>query len=217
MLIEDDVDIQIINRNLFENAGYNVIGAQTLKEALSYLQSNTPDLIILDIMLPDGSGLDFCRELRGSRSVPPVLLLSAKSQSPDIVEGLRAGGDAYLSKPYDLDVLLANAEALLRRTENITEKLIKGPLMLDILADIAYLDGENMSLSPKEFSLLLLFAQNEGVVMSAYYLYEKIWKAPMGSDSQAIKKSISRLRSKLDGKGFRIESQYGEGYYFESI
>ena len=217
LMVEDDRDIMRLNRGLFHNAGYEVLEAETVAATVEILRNRIPDLIVLDIMLPDGSGLELCEKLRKNSNEPPILFLSAKNQPSEMVEGLRAGGDDYLPKPYDLDVLLARVEALLRRSGRIAEKLTKGALMLDIMADAASLGGEDMLLTQKEFSVLLLFAQNEGRIISAESLYGKVWKQPMAGDSQSIRTIVSRLRLKLNGSGYDIDSLYKEGYCFHEI
>lgn len=173
-----------------------------------------PDLIVLDIMLPDGSGLDFIAQLRRYSRVP-VLLLTGLTTPEDVVRGLRLGGDDYLAKPYDFGVLLARVEALLRRAEQIPEKLTRDRLSLDVAAGTAALDGADLLLTQKEFALLLLFAQNEGRFIRAEYLYEKVWNQPMAGDSQVFRKTLHNLRRKIEGGGWQVEWSRGEGYCFE--
>ncbi len=214
LLVEDNKRILYGNKRMFEWAGYETDAALTLADARKACDVQMPDLIVLDIMLPDGRGLDFMNELRRHSQVP-VLLLTGLTAPEDIVRGLTAGGDDYLTKPYDFDVLLARAEALLRRAENIPEKLTRGRLSFDIMADVAMLDGVDLLLTQKEFALLLIFAQNEEHYISADYLYEKVWKAPQSGNSQALKKTIHRLREKIKDSGWCIEWERGEGYSFE--
>jgi DNA-binding response OmpR family regulator len=215
LLVEDDSDIQAVNREMLELRGYGVRAAMNLAEAREKLEDGKPDAIVLDIMLPDGSGLDFLKELRENSDVP-VLLLTALGDSGDVVRGIRAGGDDYLPKPYDYDVFAARIEALLRRSSRSREANIvtKGPLTLDVVAGQALLSGEDLQLSQKEFAALLLLAQNEGKVLSAEFLYETIWKTAMGGDNRAIQQTVSRLRKKIEHAGFSIRTLRGEGYTF---
>lgn len=194
--------------------GYEVISALTIAHARSAIQKQMPDLFVLDIMLPDGSGLDFLAELR-RHTRAPVLLLTGLTTPKDIVRGLTAGGDDYLAKPYDFGVLLARVEALLRRAEKIPEKLVRGRLCLDVAADVATFDGNDLLLTQKEFLLLQIFVQNEGRFITAEYLYEKVWKQPMTGDSNALRSTLKRLRAKLEGSGYCIALSKGEGYQFE--
>lgn len=214
LLVEDNEQIMRGNERMLTRRGYEVITALTLTEARSAIQAQMPDLFVLDIMLPDGSGLDFMVELR-RYSQAPVLLLTGLTTTEDIVRGLSQGGDDYLAKPYDFGVLLARVEALLRRAENVPEKLVRGRLSLDVAADVATFDGVDLLLTQKEFVLLLIFIQNEERFVSAEYLYEKAWKAPLSGDSQALKKTIHRLREKIAGSGWHIVWSRGEGYSFE--
>lgn len=214
LLVEDNEKIMQGNQRMLLRRGYVVASALTLTEARREFEAQTPDLIVLDIMLPDGSGLDFMAELRQYSKVP-VLLLTGLTTPEDVVRGLTAGGDDYLSKPYDFGVLLARVEALLRRAEQIPEKLTRDRLSLDVAAGAATLDGVDLLLTQKEFALLLIFTQNAGRFISAEYLYEKVWKQPMASDSQAFRKILQRLREKIKDSGWRIEMSRGEGYSFE--
>ena len=214
LLVEDNEQIMQGNERMLKRRGYEVITALTLAQARIAICAQMPDLFVLDIMLPDGSGLDFMAELR-KYSQTPILLLTGLTTPEDIVRGLTAGGDDYLAKPYDFGVLLARVEALLRRAQQVPEYIHKGRLRLDVTADVATLDGDDLLLSQKEFSLLLIFLQNEERFISAEYLYEKVWKQPMTVDSNALRSTLKRLRVKLEGSGYRITLSRGEGYQFE--
>lgn len=215
LFVEDNEKIMSNNLWFFNRAGYMAIATLTLNDARASLNECRPDVIVLDIMLPDGSGLDFIRELRASDKADiPVLLLTGLSERDDIVRGLSEGGDDYLTKPYDFQVLLARVEALVRRSERVPETIIKDRLSLDLTANIAFLDKTDLLLAQKEFALLLIFAQNEGRFISAEYLYKKVWKG-LTNDSQALKLAIHRLRTKINGSGWFIEWSRGEGYCFQ--
>ena len=215
LLVEDNEKIMAGNKRFFARRGYDVAAALTLAETRALIDGQKPDVIVLDIMLPDGSGLDFIRELReGENANIPVLLLTGLTTKKDILRGLTEGGDDYLTKPYDFHILLARVEALLRRAERVPEIITKGRLTLDIMADMAILDGRDLLLAKKEFALLLIFAQNEGRFISAEYLYEKVWKAPLPEGSNVLNANIHRLRLKIEGSGWYIEWLRGEGYCF---
>ena len=251
LLVEDNEQILRGNERMLKRRGYTVAAALTLAEARMSLEEQIPAAIVLDIMLPDGSGLDFLRELRMANgelrikekeqsqlsiinsqlatrqsqlsilnsqlSNIPILLLTGLTTPEDVIRGLSGGGDDYLAKPYDFGVLLARLEALLRRAGLIPKTLTKGALLLDIIANRAFLDGSDMLLSPKEFALLLLMVQNEGRPLSAASLYEAIWKLPLGADTSVIRTAVSRLRQKL-GCEFSIENDKQEkGYIFTQI
>lgn len=216
LLVEDNEQILYGNERMLRRRNYDVITALTLSEARKRMDETTPDAIVLDIMMPDGSGLDFMRELR-EKSAIPILLLTGLATSEDIVHGLAEGGDDYLTKPYDFSVLLARIEALLRRAKKIPDILQKDSLKLDIVAQQAFLDGEDMLLRPKEFALLLMFIQNEGKVLDPQYLYQKVWNTDMNADNSTLKMHISTVRKRLEKKnyGYKITNIRGEGYRFE--
>jgi DNA-binding response OmpR family regulator len=214
LLVEDNRRIQQNNRALFERSGYVVRLAMNLAEARKELAAGLPDVVVLDITLPDGNGLDILKDLRRSSGIP-VLLLTARDSPEDTVAGLDAGSDDYLSKPYNIKVLRARVEALLRRASKVPETIVMDRLSFDVTASIAMLDGQDLMLTQKEFAMLLLFVQNEEQFMSAEYLYEKVWGSSMADDRNAIKGVIKRLRSKIDGSGYRIVWSRGEGYGFD--
>ena len=216
LLVEDNKKIMRGNQRLFGLAGYETVAALTLSEARARLSESRPDAIVLDIMLPDGSGLGFMQELRqGENAGIPVLLLTGLTTPEDIIRGLTFGGDDYLTKPYDFAVLLARVEALLRRAQRVPEVIAEGRLSFDITAGVVMLDGVDLLLNKKEFALLLLFFQNPERYMSGEYLYEKVWNAPMNGNPQALKSTLTRLRGKISGSGWNIASSRGEGYIFE--
>lgn len=216
LLVEDNEKIMFVNKQMFEWEGYEVAEATTLAEARVSISERRPDAIVLDIMLPDGSGLKFLQELReNKKSDIPVLLLTGLTEKEDIVRGLRAGGDDYLTKPFDFPVLLAHIETLLRRSARVPEIIIKGRLSLYVTAGVALLDETDLLLTQKEFALLLVFAQNEERFINAEYFYEKVWKSPLANNNNALKTTINRLKNKIEGSGWRIDWSRGEGYRFE--
>jgi len=214
LLVEDNPHIQQANRKALVMRGYHVLEAETLAQGRELLLKEQPDLIILDVMLPDGSGLGLCEEIRKDSNIP-ILFLSGLKEEKEIIDGFESGGDVYLTKPYGLNVLVKNVEALLNRSKNIPDMLVKGRLILNIISNIVTLDGKDLLLSPKEFSLLLLFAQHEGETMSAEYIYEKVWKAPLGNNKGAFEKTISVLRKKITLSGYEIDFKRGQGYSFK--
>jgi DNA-binding response OmpR family regulator len=215
LLVEDNREILEANKNLLiQCGGYRVRLARNLAETRERLAEAEPDLIVLDIMLPDGNGLDFLEELRRDTDIP-VLLLTALGGPGDTAKGLRAGGDDYLTKPYDNDELLARIESLLRRVSRQSKTLIKGRLMLNVNSGMAFIDGRDLMLSPKEFAVLLFLAQNEGKTVNAENIYQEVWGLPL-YNKQTLKNRISELRKKLEDatSDCYIESVRGEGYCF---
>jgi len=216
LMVEDGPIVQANNKKMLERRGYIVRQAYALGEARAIIAQEMPRAIVLDINLPDGSGLDFLRELRKTSNVP-VLMLTALGTPQDIINGLEAGGDDYLPKPYDLAVFLMRLEALLRRASKVPDWLSVGPIRIDMASNKAYLNNEDMGLQQKELSLLQQFIQYPEEMLSAEYLYEKIWGQKMLGQDNALKVAISKLRSKLHDSGFTITVSRGEGYCFERV
>ena len=205
---------------MLESRGFSVETAMTLSAARTFFERKTrrgnrlPDVVILDIGMPDGSGLDFLRELRRTSKIP-VLLLTGFGEAKDVVLGFQTGCDDYLPKPYTFEVLYVRLLHLMQNTSQVPETVSRGLLTLWLTSGEAYINGENLMLTPKNFALLLFFVQNEGRLISAKQIYETVWGQPMSSDSRALIKAVSRLRQKLKGCGYTISAEYGNGYCFE--
>jgi len=216
LLVEDDKDIQEVNKSMLEwRGGYQVRLAGCLAEAREQVKEAVPDMIVLDVTLPDGNGLDFLAELRQDKNIP-VLILSALGKIEDRIKGLRAGGDDYLSKPYDNDELLLRIESLLRRAEQMPKIITKGALTLRVNSNQAFVNGVDILLGQNiEFSLLNIFVQAENKTLHTEYLYEEVWGQPMAEDDNAVRKAVNRLRTKLEHSGYTIITEHGKGYRFE--
>jgi DNA-binding response OmpR family regulator len=215
LCVEDEARVLENNRKALIDGGYEVLTAENLAGAREHLSKQTPDAVVLDIMLPDGLGLDLLAELRERGCKTPVLLLTAWDKPYDVARGLRLGANDYLSKPFEYEVLLARIEAMFRNVEQLPERLEYGRLTFDIHSGVAFMDGVDMLLTQKEFSLLLLLIQHEARLMSAEFLYEKVWGQPMGVDDNAVRATVSRLRKKLTGSVYSIATDQGEGYCFK--
>ena len=208
LLVEDNMDIQELNQRLLEKRGHNTRLAMNLAEARAALSEYTPDLIVLDIELPDGNGLDFLKELRDEKNPIPVLLLTARSETDDIVQGIEDGGDDYIAKPYDNKVFLARVENLLRKAVQMDE-LIKhaahsapdvikyGRLTVNNAAQRVTLDGEDVNLKPKEFQLLVYFLKNTDKKRTAEEIYEAVWGQDANDSVHTVRVRIGELRKKL--------------------
>lgn len=218
LLVEDNKHLNKINSRALCLAGYRVLTALTLKEAREHLAGTEPDAIILDILLPDGNGVDFCREIR-EYTAAPILFLTSVSGVEQALAGIRAGGDDYLNKPFHIELLLARIEAFWRRDAirqrvKPADTFTYGPLSLNMAANAASLNGEDMLLTVKEFALLLLLVQNAGKTLSKETIYEKVWGMPMNEDSQALYTVVSRLKKKLEPAGtyLRLAAVRPAGY-----
>ena len=214
LLEEDNPHIMEINREAIMMEGYGVLEAADGKACMDILCSHDADLVVLDIMLPDSDGLTLCKQIKTRYDIP-ILFLSALGENEQIIKGLRAGGDDYLPKPYDIGVLLARIEARLRASRRRKRFVSDGRLRLDTLSMIAY-DGEtDLTLTQKEFLLLLTLIRNLGRMIDKEELYRCVWGAEPGSDVSAMHTTVSRLNRKLDSAGRRVVYQRGEGYRLE--
>ena len=222
LIIEDDADMARLNARLLIRRGYDVRIANTASEARALINEISPDLFVLDIGLPDGNGLDLCKEFR-EKSDAPLLFLTGRTGADDKISGLDSGGDYYLTKPYDTEEFIAIVRSLLRRANQTREKIAeatvitKGSLTLKLDERKAFVGGRDAQLSTKEFSVLLLLVQNEDKELKYEYLYEAVWGVPMLSDSSALRQQISRMKRKLDEENaadFSILNEQGKGYTF---
>lgn len=175
------------------------------------------ELIVLDILLPDGDGLTLCREIKENYDIP-ILFLSALGENEDIVQGLTAGGDDYLPKPYDLNVLVARVEARLRAGQRMRRCVHCGPLKLYLLSSKAYLGERDLMLTQKEFAVALYLARHRGQTGPGGRALSRDLAAAHGRQSQALRMTISRLKQKLgdDDAPVVITSYRGGGYCLES-
>ena len=222
LIVEDEKSVLSANKRMLTRRGYDVIEASSAKETYECLKLKTPDLIILDIMLPDGNGFDICKHVREYSDVP-VLFLTGKTDISDKVEGLTIGGDYYLTKPFQFEEMLAVVKRLLEKQNNQKNdkpsKIIKkGGLELDIENMTFSLNGKDIQLTNKEFGLLFLFFQNENRIFSNEELYEKVWKSKASLDTRTIRKHIMNIRTKICNENknkFDIVTVYGKGYVFE--
>ena len=169
------------------------------RECRQALRWHPVDLVVLDIMLPDGDGVELCRELKEQYHVP-ILFLSALGESRDVVEGLRAGGDDYLAKPYDLEVLAARIEARLRQERARSRYISYGSLRLDVFSGCGYLGDTDLQLTQKEFAALLLLVRSAEKTVSKQEVLMEVWNTNVEDDSRALWTLISRLRRKLNSQ-----------------
>jgi DNA-binding response OmpR family regulator len=215
LCVEDERFILGNHIKILTDSGYAALSAETVAQAREHLAAGTPDAIVLDIMLPDGNGLDLLSELREAGSKIPIIMLTAWGKSSDVARGLRLGANDYISKPFEYEVLLARLEAMFRNVEQVPETVTRGSLTLKPTSREAFVNGADLLLTTKEYTLLQFFVQNENRIMSAEYVYESVWGQPMAGDSQALSIAVSRLRKKITGCGYTISAEYGTGYCFE--
>jgi DNA-binding response OmpR family regulator len=220
LLVDDDA---LMRRSLafhLEQAGYHVHTAANAEDAISFVQHSPPDLVLLDIALPGMDGLDALRELKAQRNLP-VIFLTGRRRELDEVLGLELGADDYITKPFDVDVVLAHIKAVLRRTEKssgsekLSQRLIVGDIEIDPQAHTVLRAGGAINLSPREFDLLLLLVSQPDKVISTDELLAQVWGAEFVGQPQVVYVHIRWLRQKLEtdpDHPHRILTVRGVGY-----
>lgn len=220
LMVEDEADVLHINQEYFEGKGYEVVCATTLGQAGFLLEEHSPDLILLDVMMPDGSGFDFCDRLR-QKTNAPIIFLTCRDENESVIKGLLQGGDDYVTKPYDFNVLNARVAAQLRRAGVMTAGRIElYPLIIDFLSGEATLDGEHISLTQKELQLLGCFALFAGRRLSYDEIYSRAWGGSSPSAARTIAVHVANLRKKLkaDENGwFELVNSGKEEYIFSKV
>lgn len=218
LLVEDNPHIMEINREALMMEDYTVLEANDGSSCMEQLAANDVDLIVLDIMLPDSDGLSLFRHIKEQYDIP-VLFLSALGENEQIIDGLRAGGDDYLPKPYDIGVLLARIEARLRSAKRSKRFVAYGNLRLDTVSMIASRGKKDLLLTQKEFLLLLTLIKNAGRLLNKEEIYREIWGTNPVENHNAVYTTVSRLNKKLDDAdtGLRVTLHRGAGYALEDI
>ncbi len=217
MIIDDESQMRTLVRSFLQLEQYQVIEATDGTHALSLLRQTSPDLFIVDVMMPYMDGFEFAETVKNI-SDAPIIFLSAKGDEWDKVNGLKLGGDDYIVKPFHPEELLARIESVLRRTYQKRDKvntLQVGPIFLDHDAYHATIDGVSLSLTLKEYGLLKLFVENIGRVFTRVQLLELIWGEHHQSTERTVDTHIKTLRLKLGEHSHFIETVWGIGYRFE--
>jgi two-component system response regulator RegX3 len=200
LLVEDEDSISTPLVEALSREGFDVAVAPTVRDALASAEASKPDLVLLDLMLPDGSGLDVCRQLRSSSRIP-IIMLTARGDEADRVVGLELGADDYVVKPFSARELTARIRAVLRRTEEAAsppaEELRVRGIRLQPTSRTASLDGAPLELSRKEFDLLQLLMENAGRVVTREKLIEDVWDTTWFGSTKTLDVHVSTLRRKL--------------------
>lgn len=217
LVVDDDKNICELLRLYIEKDGFQVVIANDGKRALEMFRAEQPDLIMLDIMLPELDGWQVCREIRQNSKVP-IIMLTAKSEERDELLGFDLGVDEYISKPFSPKILVARVEAILRRSGKTGEDdvLEAGGIRIDKAAHMASIDGKPMELSYKEFELLTYFLENQGIALSREKILNNVWNYDYYGDARTIDTHVKKLRSKMGDKGDLIKTIWGMGYKFEA-
>ena len=198
LVVDDEPQILRALQTNLRGAGYDVAIAATAREALAAAAMRPPDAVILDLVLPDRSGVEVARELR-SWSAAPILVLSVVGDESEKVAALDAGADDYVQKPFGIDELLARLRALLRRAGPSTEPVLEvGELVIDLDKRLVTVDGRRVQLTPNEFDLLRVLAQNEGKLLTHRALLSEVWGPSYQSEAHYLHVYVSNLRRKLE-------------------
>jgi DNA-binding response OmpR family regulator len=211
LLVEDDATIREMTQLALQRDGFTVETAADGRAGLDAFRENPPDLLLLDLMLPGIDGVSVCRAIRET-SVVPVVMLTARSDAVDVVVGLEAGADDYITKPFEPAVLAARLRAVLRRATRAAPAapLRFGTLDIDPLGMVVRRDGDEVSLTPTEYRLLLMLAENAGIVLSRERLLEEVWGYVWAGDTRLVDMHVRRLRGKVGHDA--IETVRGAGY-----
>ena len=214
LVVEDQPALLESNCDFLEDEGYATEGVKTLAEARRALAGTTFDLVLLDIMLPDGEGFDLVPDIPLETA---ILYLTGRIGQEDLIRGLsREGGRVdYLRKPFEYQEMGLRVRSLLAAGRpQVATSITRGPLMLDMVAGRAFVDGKDLLLTQKEFALLLTLAQNEGIPLSKEALYESVWKQPLIGDGGAVWKHLSTMKKKVELATKRVElvAERGGGY-----
>lgn len=220
LLVEDEPDVASFVQQGLAEEGYEVSWVETGQRGLEYVRQGSIDLVLLDIRLPDLSGLEVCERLRLHRPELPVLMLTALDAVEDRVRGLRAGADDYLPKPFAFDELLARIEALLRRVERSQQpgRVEDGPLVLDPAARTCTFEGQEVDLTPTEFDLLAYLMARKGQALNRDTIHREVWGHDFERGTNLIDVYVNYVRRKLNEAGCEapIETVRGIGYRYTS-
>ena len=218
-IVEDDKNIREIETFALKNSGYQVSDFEYAKDFYAKIEEKLPNLILLDIMLPDEDGLTIVKKLRSHQDTKkiPVIMVTAKTTEIDKVKGLDLGADDYLTKPFGVMELISRVKALLRRSSGMQEEKFYnvGELSLDVEKHAVYVKDEIIELTYKEYELLKLIIQNTGIVTSRDLIMERVWGTDFEGESRTLDMHIKTLRQKLKEAGPMIKTIRNVGYMIE--
>ena len=217
LVVDDESRMRKLVKDFLVRQGYTVLEAADGMEAMDYFYEDKDiALIILDVMMPKMDGWQVCREIRMHSKVP-IIMLTARSEERDELQGFDLGVDEYISKPFSPKILVARVEAILRRTQGSgnTDEISAGGIVVDKAAHTVMSDGSPVDLSFKEFELLTYFIENQGIALSREKILNHVWNYDYFGDARTIDTHVKKLRSKLGDKGEYIKTIWGMGYKFE--
>lgn len=217
-IVEDDESIREIETIALKNSNYIVSAFENAKEFYKKLDELVPDLILLDVMLPDESGYDIVRKLRKRPATQeiPIIMVTAKTTEMDMIKGLDGGADDYIKKPFSIMELITRVKALLRRTAKDEPKLLKlDDLVIDHERHVVTVNNEPVDLTYKEYELLRLLMGSQGIVMTREVIMRSVWDTDFGGETRTVDMHIKTLRHKLGDYGSRIKTVRNVGYVIE--
>ena len=221
LIIEDEANIRSFIGAILESNGYQVLMGATCAQGRMMFSSHCPDLVLLDLGLPDEDGTAFIRTVRESGGGAPILVLSARSDERDKIEALDLGANDYITKPFNVQIAMQRIQAVLRRTMGNKEEHIYrcGNLVIDFETRTVTKSGEKLALTPTEFKLLYVFVKNENMALTRNLLLEKLWDSEGNFvDEHTLTINISRLRAKIKDAQYKyIKTLYGMGYQWIGV
>lgn len=217
LVVDDESRMRKLVRDFLMKSNFDVLEAEDGEQAVEiFFAEKEIALIVLDVMMPKMDGWQVCREIRAHSKVP-IIMLTAKSDERDELQGFQLGVDEYISKPFSPKILVARIEAILRRTNKLTadETISCGGIVVDKAAHQVLVDGNPVELSYKEFELLTYFLENRGIALSREKILNNVWNYDYFGDARTIDTHVKKLRSKLGEKGDMIKTIWGMGYKLE--
>lgn len=218
LVVDDESRMRKLVKDFLVKQNFEVIEAEDGSQALDlFFEDKDISLIILDIMMPKMDGWQVCREIREYSKVP-IIMLTAKSDERDELQGFELGVDEYISKPFSPKILVARVEALLRRSKvyGVDDRLESGGIVVDKAAHLVTIDGNPIELSFKEFELLTYFLENQSIALSREKILNHVWNYDYFGDARTIDTHVKKLRNKMGEKGEFIKTIWGMGYKFET-
>ena len=216
LVVDDEARMRKLVRDFLTVKGFLVVEAGDGEEAIDiFFEQKDIALILLDVMMPTMDGWEVCRTIRKYSQVP-IIMLTARGEEQDELQGFSLGVDEYISKPFSPKILVARVEAILRRSSTMSQEVIDvGGIHIDKSAHQVLVDGKNVDLSYKEFELITYFAENQGIALSREKILNNVWNYDYFGDARTIDTHVKKLRSKLGDKGDYIKTIWGMGYKFE--
>ena len=216
LVVDDESRMRKLVRDFLEREGFQVLEAGDGLEAMEFFYGDKDiSLLILDVMMPKMDGWQVCREVRQASKVP-IIMLTARSEERDELQGFELGVDEYISKPFSPKILVARVEAILRRSNVLDSEEVSdaGGIVIDKAAHQVTIDGKGIELSYKEFELLTYFVENQGIALSREKILNNVWNYDYFGDARTIDTHVKKLRSKMGEKGNYIRTIWGMGYKF---